>query len=519
MPVKYSYPQLLDVNAYVRKASESFYFQCTTRTVQESKLFPVNPYIAMSYLNAWYRWPELLRRVDAAMPAEEIGDRARRVGSYVNTITMGLIPQFYLGGRQILIDMGLLKPTDAIEDVLDVLDFGRRINLSLHRSHGHIMPSDAGQRAQIHTERQTQVFESDALGVTPGDKLHTAFGRFMATASAYGFLSHCECRLSFNNHGPYRTRGGGEMLVRDMLDLAECDYPWMDGIASEIEHNNLTVVVIMKDTHFNIVDDWGSFEATPSYDAANIVAVGVYTSDHLSDGYIPVHMDSAEELADYLDDVRDKMTEATAGMWKMMAGWSRDQMIDAGLLVYFGVLKDLAHFAGVYDQPDWFEVDDQAQRFKPLMNDEYGGSLIAEIVGLVSMSSQNWSEYHMDKFTDSRAEMWTPVPYSVLADDDWTPTVGPIGSGSTSLPAKTGPYNTTRGKLTLEENNRLAREMTPSSWELRYYDDDTWIKNNAADPRARELYDLAQTSSVALHDAGSALLSDDVAERRAAAGR
>src|SRR5215207_4188676 len=104
----------------------------------------------MSYLNAWYRWPELLRKIDAAMPAEEIGDRARQVGSYVNTITMGIIPNFYLGGRQILIDMGMLKPTDGIEDVLDVLDFSRRINLSLHRSHGHVLPSDAGHRAQIH---------------------------------------------------------------------------------------------------------------------------------------------------------------------------------------------------------------------------------------------------------------------------------------------------------------------------------------------------------------------------------
>ena len=174
------------------------------------------------------------------------------------------------------------------------------------------------------------------------------------------------------------------MLVRDLVDLAECDYPWMDGVASEIEFNNLTVPVIMKDTHFHIVDDWGSFEATPSYDAANITALGVYTSDYLSDGYIPVHMDSACELADYLDDLREKMTEATTGMWKMMAGWTREQMIDAGLLVYYGVLKDLAHYAGVYEQDDWFTVDERAQRFKPLFNDEYGNHLIAEIVGLVS---------------------------------------------------------------------------------------------------------------------------------------
>ena len=36
--------------------------------------------------------PELLRKVDAAMPAEEIGDRARQVGTYVNTITMDVGP-------------------------------------------------------------------------------------------------------------------------------------------------------------------------------------------------------------------------------------------------------------------------------------------------------------------------------------------------------------------------------------------------------------------------------------------
>ena len=141
------------------------------------------------------------------------------------------------------------------------------------------------------------------------------------------------------------------MLVRDVLDLAECDYPWMDGVASEIEHNNLTIPVIMKDTHFNIVDDWGSFEATPSYDNDNLVAVGAL---HLR---LPLrrlhpgpHGHRADELADYLDDLREKMDEATAEMWKMMAGWTRDQMIDAGLLVYFGVAKDLAHFAGVYEQ-------------------------------------------------------------------------------------------------------------------------------------------------------------------------
>jgi hypothetical protein len=498
MPTTHTYSDLLRANAFIQKGADSFYFQCTTRTVQESKLFPVNPYIALSYLQVWYRWPEILRKVDAAMPAEEIGDRARQVGSYVNTITMGLIPNFYMGGRQILMDMGMLKPTDALDDVMSVLDFGQRINLAYHRSHGHIVPSDAAFRDQVHSARQTAAFEDTAIGVTPGDRLHTSFNHFMAALSAYGFLSHCECRLSFCNHGPYKTRGGHEMLVRDAVDLAECDYPWMDGVAASIEHNNLTVPVIMKDTHFNMVDDWGSFEATPSYDASNLVAVGLYTSDFLSDGYIPVHMDNASDLADYLDHLREELEEATAGMWKMMAGWSRDQMIDAGLLVYAGVLKDMAHFAGVYEQDEWFKVEERVQRIKPLMNDEYGGSLIAEIVGLVSLSTQNRSEHHMAKYSDARGEMWTPIPYSVLVDEEWTSGVGPIRGGSTDLPEKTAKYTTTQGKLTQDECNQRARDFRSGVHDLRFYDDDTWVKFHPDDPKAAELEAAARGSSAAI---------------------
>jgi len=48
MPANHTYAELLRANHYMQKAADSFYFQCTTRTVQESKLFPVNPYIALA---------------------------------------------------------------------------------------------------------------------------------------------------------------------------------------------------------------------------------------------------------------------------------------------------------------------------------------------------------------------------------------------------------------------------------------------------------------------------------------
>lgn len=511
MPSSYSYAELLDLNAWIRKNSDAFHWQCTARTVQESKLFPVNPYIAMSYLNAWYRYPSLFRKIEQVMSAEQLGDRAREVSSAAGIIQNGIISQFYLGGRQMLIDMGMLKPTDALDDVAYVLDFTKRLNQAYHRNHAHILPSDAGHRAQLLPERKVQVFHADSFAVKPGDRLHTAAARFLAQVSQYSFLAHCECRLGINNSGPYRVGPDQEMLVRDFADLAEGDYPWLDGVASQVAHNNYTMPVVLKDTHFNIVDDWASFEASPKYDHENVVSIGLYTSDYLSDGYLPVAMDNPSTLADFLEHERDVIQKATADLWTVMAEWKREQLVDSGLLVYYGVAKDLFHIAGIYDQDDWMLVEDRAQRLKPLMNDEYGRDLIAELVGYVSLSSQQGNEYTMSKHSGAAGDMWSTIPYSVLADSEFTSSVGAIRSGSTSLPAKTSTWTTTQGKLPLDEVNRRARELNPLSTQEPYrFLDDRWIKDHPTDPRAEALYLDSQRRSRLLAGAGPGLSFSDI---------
>jgi hypothetical protein len=517
VPTEHSYADLLDLNSWIRKNSDAFYWQCTARTVQESKLFPVNPYIAMSYLNAWYRYPALFRKLERHMSAEELGDRAREVSSVANIITNGILTQFYLGGRQILIDMGMLKPTDALDDVMYVLDFAKRLNLSYHRNHAHTLPSDVNQRAQLLPERTVQVFDADAFTVRPGDRLHTAMGRFLAQISQYAFLSHCECRLGINNSGPYRIGDNAEMLVRDFVDLGEGDFPWLDGVASEVAHNNYTLPVVLKDTHFNIVDDWASFEATPAYDHDNTIAVGLYTSDYLSDGYLPVAMDNPATLADFLEHERDVLHRATSQLWTVMADWRREQLLDAGLLVYYSVAKDLFHIAGVYDQDEWMTIEDRAQRFKPLMNDEYGRDLIAELVGYISLSSQQGNDYVMSKWSGARGDMWSTIPYSVLADDEFTRTVGEPLSGSTSLPPKTSTWTTTQGRLTLPEVNERAKAMNPLTAQTPYrFLDDRWVKDHQGDPRAQELYRGSQAYSRLLAGKGAGLTRADIAALREA---
>ena len=73
-----TYPQLLETNALIQQLSDESYWLCLTRTVQESKLFPVSAYMLLSYFMAFYRYPELVRKVDRHLPAEHIGDRHHR---------------------------------------------------------------------------------------------------------------------------------------------------------------------------------------------------------------------------------------------------------------------------------------------------------------------------------------------------------------------------------------------------------------------------------------------------------
>src|SRR6202047_804704 len=302
-----SYAQLLETNNLVQTCADETYWLCVTRTVQESKLFPV-----LAYMMAYFRYPSLLRKIESRLSAEAIGDRARNMGAKIQNPSMGwALPGFYLLGREWLINMGLLKPTDAIEDIIYVMNFWKRFQLSSHRNDGHITNKEFGHRAQLLPERRLQVFHADMFDCLAGYALHSAAQAFMAAASQYGFLITCESRISMCNSGPYKIADDREMLVRDFMDLSESDFPWLDDIAPDVPTNNLTVTMAVKDCHFHLMDDWGSFESKPEFKPEQLVGVGLYTSDHLSDGYVPLGMNSREELISTFRMLEEKGGEGT----------------------------------------------------------------------------------------------------------------------------------------------------------------------------------------------------------------
>ena len=500
-----TYRQVLEANNAIQTIGDDTYWLCVTRTVQESKLFPVPAYMLLSYLMCFYRYPALLRKIEAVMPAEEIGDRARQMGAKFGNLPGWGLPTFYLLGREMLLNFGMLRPEDAAEDVVYVLDFWRRFKLSQQREDGHLNAREYGQRVQLLPERRVQVFHADNHRCENGDRLHKAAQAFLAAVSQYGFMISCESRVTLNNSGPYRLGPDRELIVRDFTDLAQGDYPWLDGVGHKVPYNNLTVTMEVKDCHFYLMDDWGSFESRPEFTADKLVGVGLYTSDVLSDGYIPIGMESPNDLAQTFEDLTATIREAIAALWKRVAGWGRDQMMDSGAIVYFSVIKDFAHVAGVYDHDDWMTVDARADRFRPLLNDEFGRDFLGEMVGLVDLPSQHLPAHAMMQHNNQPSRYITHIPFTVC-DGDGVATRDERAPGVVSHGDKLDSYTTTAGTLTLVEYNRRARENHPAQMDPRLRGlSDAWILWNQDDPRADELYRLEQRHSRNLKDKGIGL--------------
>jgi hypothetical protein len=221
-------------------------------------------------------------------------------------------------------------------------------------------------------------------------------------------------------------------------------------------------------------------------------------------------MASREELIATFKRLTEQAREATNKLWLKIAGWSRDQMIDAGAITYFAICKDLAHVAGVYDPEDWMKVDERAERFRPLLNDEYSRDVLTELC-LGINPTQRTMEYSLMQHANKNSRLYSLIPYAILSGEPYTASVGEIYPGITYLPAKKDVYTTTRGKMGFEEYNKLSRDYVPTACLPKYtHLCDSWVKYNYDSPLVHEAYIHEQRNSRRLKGKGAGLTRDDV---------
>ena len=311
------------------------------RTSLESALIPVTAYIVVACVESWYRYPEMMRAIDSAMPAEEIGGAGRRPGTQVNTVYLWSISNFWLLGRKV---MAMIDPAaaNAVQPAYTVLDFWERAAKGF-RGDGTRQAADAGGAVRPYGDG---VLATLLGGATPvDDERRATVKRFNATLINYLFLLYFDTRVGSGDTGPYELPDGRTLIVRDYYRLGQSDFWWSD-VAADVPYQNLTAALVLDDVDVRITD-FGTANTTPEDYLDRLVAFGLYTTDGSEDGTLRPVPDA--EIPGLLAAVRT----AQAQHYRNIAAMSRDEKIRCGAYVYFSFLKPFADVAGVGDQLDW----------------------------------------------------------------------------------------------------------------------------------------------------------------------
>jgi hypothetical protein len=331
------------VNELIRYHSPISAALTAERTSLESRLIPVTAYIVIACAEAFLRYPHMVRRIEEAMAAEEIGRRARVPGCQVDTCYLWSIANFSLLGRKILAQLDPSRDDPA--DLLAILDFWDRAARAYRGGDGTRQAWDTGSATPYGPEVVAALLAGTAE--VDGADERRRISRFSATLVNFLFLLYFDTRAGYGDTGPYEVPGhpGRSLLVRDFYRLGPSDFWWSD-VGKDIPYTNLTAAYVLDGGSFTVTD-FGTSNHTPEDYLDRLVGFGLFTTDGCPPGALRPVPDAE------LDGIVDAVRTAQAAHYRAIAAMDRMQKVRCGAYVYFSFLRPFAEVAGVADDLDW----------------------------------------------------------------------------------------------------------------------------------------------------------------------
>jgi hypothetical protein len=311
------------------------------RTALESALIPVTAYIVISCLEAYRRYPAMMTEIAAAMDPAEIGASGRRPGSQVDAVHLWSISNLPLVIRTALEPFGMLDPDDEVERLGTIFDFWAPAALAF-RGDGHHQAWEAGLVVPRYGPDVVAELVDGAAPVADGDVRRT-IAKTNALLTSYLFLLYFDTRAGYQDSGPYPLPDGGSVLVRDFNEFGAGYFPWSTEVGADLPHSNLTCAFVLDDVRVTC-NDWGTSTTDPVDYLSRLTHFAMF--DTTGGTLTPVPTGQLTEIG-------AAVKRAQSQLYRLVAGMSRKEKIDAGAFVYFTFLRPFALAAGVADRLDW----------------------------------------------------------------------------------------------------------------------------------------------------------------------
>lgn len=329
------------VNEWIRYHGRISGAMTAARTALESALIPVTAYILVACVEAYRRYPAMMTEIAAAMPPGEIGATGRRPGSQVDAVHLWSIANLPLVVRQALGPFGLIEPADDLERLGTIFDFWAPAALAF-RGDGHHQAWDAGLVVPRYGPEVLEELLAGAVPVTD-DATRRQIAKTNALLTSFLFLLYFDTRAGYQDTGPYPLPDGRSVLVRDFNEFGVGYFPWSADVCADLPHSNLTLAFVLDDVKVT-ANDWGTSTTDPVDYLGRLERFAVV--DGTGGTLTPVPLSELGDLA-------AAVKRAQSQLYRLIAGMSREEKINAGAYVYFTFLRPFALAAGIADDLDW----------------------------------------------------------------------------------------------------------------------------------------------------------------------
>lgn len=317
-------------------------------TEGESGLIPRQEYEALGILNCWFRHPEWLKVIDAAVGAEGVVDIGRgvqrEIGTKVNLLHSWAVTTAPFFGRGIAVEMGLHDDHQDADAAVEAATIARRLYKG-HWGGGGMFASMRDYQAPLLHGEWLDRFAADRIALSDPDAL-SAFQKFSASAELLGFLHHFDNRLGLGDSGPYPLADGGFLIVRDLF-VNEPAFPWSE-LSGDLPYAITLALAFRPDSGLTVkVTDLSTLFTEPANYLRHLSGVSVYARQRHDTPAAEVRALSVEDMAA----MRREVEAASAALYRHIAGMEHREKVLAGASVYTaGFMLPFARAAGVYDQ-------------------------------------------------------------------------------------------------------------------------------------------------------------------------
>lgn len=337
-----------EINQQLAHLSQVFSDILAERGLLESKLFPVNEYISVSFYQTYECLYDVMRQVWKRITPEELAKKSKTLLSEIQALSITYLWLYYGLAR-----MGVIfnkcdsdsskEPAERQERWKWMLDQWYRLGTNYFNTGKPTVASSGGVNIAL-SDDSIDWLRNRLEPVT--EEQVRKIRRHIGAVDLYAFMDECEARAKIIDHGPYPVGANEVMIISEYTHLHDGKetlwLPWSD-TESKLPSASLGIAMTLKDctTFFN---DIGTVTVEPG-DYSRLVTCACAYTKHGSK-IVPLGLD---ELSAYAEAADAAQTE----LYLKFSEWDKRKLMVAGAEAYWRCYARYTNQVGITNKIDW----------------------------------------------------------------------------------------------------------------------------------------------------------------------